>query len=70
MVVRKAQFRNVLGSMPLVTLLPIMTLVRLRQEENAPTPMLVTPSPTVTPIRLVQDWNAHSPMLLTLLGTV
>jgi hypothetical protein len=42
----------------LVTLLGIVTLVRLVQEENAPPPMLVTPFPIVTLVRLVQPENA------------
>ena len=36
----------------LVTLLGIVTLVRLVQDENVPFPMLVTLVPIVTPVRV------------------
>jgi len=49
----------------LVTLLRIVTLVRLRQELNAPFPMLVTLLGIVTLVRSVQLRNASSPMLVT-----
>ena len=39
----------------LVTLLGIVTLVRLVQPENAPSPMLVTLLGIVTLVRLVQS---------------
>ena len=42
----------------LVTLLGIVTLVRLVQSENAPSPMLVTLLGIVTLVRLVQPENA------------
>ena len=54
----------------LVTLLGIVTLVRLVQPENAQSPMLVTLLGIVTLVRLVQSENAASPMLVTLLGIV
>ena len=38
----------------LVTLVPMVTLVRLMQRENAPSPMLVTLVPMVTLVRPVQ----------------
>ena len=49
----------------LVTLLGIVTLVRLVQSENASLPMLVTLLGIVTLVRLVQPKNASSPMLVT-----
>ena len=52
----------------LVTLLGIVTLVRLVQNSNASLPMLVTLLGIVTLVRLVQTSNAWSPMLVTLLG--
>ena len=54
----------------LVTLLGMVTLVRLVQPENAQSPMLVTLLGMVTLVRLVQSANAQSPMLVTLLGMV
>ena len=54
----------------LVTLLPIVTLVRLVQSENAESPMLVTLLGIVTLVRLEQPENAESPMLVTLLPIV
>ena len=42
----------------LVTLLGMVTLVRLSQIANAPYPMLVTLSPIVMLVRLVQSSNA------------
>ena len=57
-------------SLMLVIPLPIVTLVRLLQPENAQYPMLVTLSGIVTLVRLLQSENAHSPMLVTLLGIV
>jgi hypothetical protein len=42
----------------LLTLLGIVTLVRLVQPENAQDPMLVTPLGIVTLVRLVQYSNA------------
>src|SRR5438445_10823326 len=48
----------------LVTLLGIVTLVRL-QQENASSPMLVTLVPIVMLVTLVEKWNAKSPMLVT-----
>jgi hypothetical protein len=49
----------------LVTLLGIVTLVRLVHDMNAWLPMLVTLSGIVTLIRVVFEWNAESPMLVT-----
>src|SRR2546426_664240 len=54
----------------LVTLLGIVTLVRLVQRENAWDPMMVTLLGIVTLVRLVQAENAKLPMLVTLLGIV
>ena len=54
----------------LVTLLGIVTLVRLVQSSNAHPPMLVTLLGMVTLVRLEQLANAPSPMLVTLLGIV
>ena len=61
----------------LVTLLGIVTLVRLQQSANAPPnhphlffPMLVTLLGIVTLVRPMQLSNAPSPMLVTLLGIV
>ena len=42
----------------LVTLVPIVTLVRLVQDWNAKFPMAVTLLGIVTLVRLVQSWNA------------
>ena len=53
----------------LVTLLGIVTLVRLVHSENAPIPMLELLG-IVTLVRLVQLLNAKSLMLMTLLGIV
>jgi len=50
-----------------VTLLPIVTLVRLLHHPNAPTPRLVTLFGIVTLVR-PQRTNAHCPMFVTLLG--
>src|SRR5258707_632273 len=49
----------------LVTLLGIVTLVRLVQYMNASDPMLVTLLGIVTLVRLVLDSNAAIPMLMT-----
>ena len=46
----------------LVTLLGIVTLVRLMQAENASDPMLVTLVPIVTLVRLEHQANESSPM--------
>ena len=54
----------------LVTLLGIVTLVRLVQAENASSPMLMTPLEIVTLVRLVQSSNAQSPILVTPSGIV
>ncbi len=60
----------------LVTVGPIMTLLRWVQFWNVLIPRLVALVPTVTllPIvalvRLRQEENAHAPMLMTLLGIV
>ena len=55
----------------LVTLLGIVTLVRLVQPNGtAADPMLVTLLGIVTLVRLVQEENAPPPMLVTLLGIV
>jgi hypothetical protein len=54
----------------LVTLLPIVTLDRLLQPENAPSPMLVTLSGIATLDSPVQLRNALLPILVTLLGMV
>ncbi len=48
--------------------LPMTTLVRLEQEENAKSPMLLTLLPIVMFVRLVQSRNASSPMLVKLPG--
>ena len=52
----------------LVTLLPMVTLVRPVQSRNAFAPMLVTLSGMVTLVRPVQLANALYPMLVTLIG--
>ena len=49
----------------LVTLSPIVTLVRLLQLENASKPMVVTLSGIVMLVRLVQLENAEEPISLT-----
>ena len=54
----------------MVTLMGIVTLVRLVLLANAFCPMLVTLVPIVTLARLVQEPNAPFPMLVTLLGIV
>ena len=48
------------GVLPLRYLLSMVTLVRLVQEEKAPSPMLVTLSGMVTPVRLLQPENAYA----------
>src|SRR5262249_5711873 len=48
----------------------VVTLVRLRQELNASSPMLVTLSGIATLARPCHGKNAASPMLVTLLGMV
>lgn len=48
----------------LMTLFPIVTLIRLLQPKKASTPMLVTLSPIVTLVRLLQLAKALSPMLV------
>ena len=52
----------------LVTLLGIVTLVKLVQPSNASFPMLVTLPGMVTLVRLVRPENAAFPMLVTKLG--
>ena len=54
----------------LVTLVPIVTLVRLEQLANASIPMLATLSGIVTLVRAKQLPNVSSSMLLTLSGIV
>ena len=53
-----------------VTLLGIVTEVKLLQLVKAKSPMLVTLLPIVTEVRLLQLWKASYPMLVTLLGMV
>src|SRR5437870_3535139 len=53
-----------------VTLLGMVTLVRLMHQPNAQFQILVTLLGMVTLVRLVQRTNAQFPMLLTLLGIV
>jgi hypothetical protein len=53
-----------------VTLFPMVTLVRLEQSKKAPSPMLVTLSGMVTLVRPQQLLKALPPMLVTLSGTV
>ena len=53
-----------------VTLLPMVTLVRLVQHKNAYFPMLVTLFGMVMLVKLVQPKNAEFPMLVTLFGMV
>jgi hypothetical protein len=50
----------------LVTPLPMVTLVRLRQFEKALSSMVMTPLPMVTVVRLVQLLKAKLPMVVTL----
>ena len=54
----------------LVTLVGIVTLVKLVQPENAEFPMSRTLLGIVMLVTLVQFWNAWSPMLVTLVGIV
>ena len=54
----------------LVTLLGMVTEVRLLQSRKASEPMLVTLFGMVTEVRPRQYWKALSPMLVTLLGMV
>jgi hypothetical protein len=54
----------------LVTLLGMVTDVRLLQPEKAPDSMLVTLLGMVTDVRLLQPEKAELPMLVTLLGMV
>jgi hypothetical protein len=49
----------------LVTLSPIIALVKPVQPSNAPPPMLVTLLGIVTLVRLVQPENAQAPMVVT-----
>jgi hypothetical protein len=49
----------------LVTLLPIVTLVRLLQYWKALLPMLVTLSGILTLVSLLQELKAPHPMLVT-----
>jgi hypothetical protein len=49
----------------LVTLVPIVTLVRLVQFQNATAPMLVTLLEIITLVRLRQNSNALVPMAVT-----
>ena len=50
----------------LVTLLPMVMLVKLEQPRNAESPMLVTPSGMVMLVKLEQPQNAESPIVVTL----
>jgi hypothetical protein len=52
----------------LVTLLPIVMLVRAVQEPNTPCPIVVTLFPPVTLLRFEQPLNAQFEMLITLSG--
>jgi hypothetical protein len=54
----------------LLTLFPIVTLVRLAQPEKVKSSILVTLFPMVTLERLVQKAKALPSILVTLLGTV
>jgi hypothetical protein len=54
----------------LVTLFPMVTLVKPVQKPNAELPMLVTLFPMTTLVKPVQYQNASIPMLVTLLGMV
>ena len=54
----------------LVTLLPIVTEVKLLQSMKAYSPMLVTLLGIVTEVKLLQPSKAPHPMLVTLLGIV
>ena len=54
----------------LVTLLGIITEVKLLQFWKADSPMLVTLLGMVIDVKLVQFWNAFFPILVTLLGMV
>jgi hypothetical protein len=49
----------------LVTLLPIITFVRLEQPRKAESPMLVTLSGIVTLLILVMRQNADGPIMVT-----
>jgi hypothetical protein len=49
----------------LVTLSPIVTLVRLLQPQKALSPMLVTLSGILTLVSLLQELKALHPMLVT-----
>ncbi len=53
-----------------VTLLPMVTLVRLPQPENAAYPMVVTLLGMVMVVKLPQPENAKYPMVVTLSGIV
>ena len=53
-----------------MTLLGIITLVRLVQNWNAQSPMLMTLLGIVTLVRRMQAEKANPPMLVTLLGIV
>ena len=57
-------------NMPLVTEVPIATLVRLEQPSNAVPSKKVTLSGMVRLMRLVQPLNAWTLMLVTLSGIV
>ena len=52
----------------LVTLLPMVREVRLKQPENASFPIIFTLLGIVMDVRRLQVWNALFPMLFTLLG--
>ena len=54
----------------LVTLFPIVTLVKPLHPRNASLPMLVTLSPIVTLVKPLHPENALPPMLVTLSGIV
>jgi membrane-associated HD superfamily phosphohydrolase len=68
-IIHSSEYKNALSQM-LVTLLGMVTEVKLLQLLNALSPMLVTLLGMVTEVKFQQLSNAHAPMLVTLLGMV